>query len=150
MQRHSKSEGVVRIAAVLAAGAVLGAAASGQTALLHLKRTTADEMYGAISEEVSAGFVFSPNYELVVGVPEDDTNGADAGRVDVRSATNGTLLYSLYGANAGDRFGARVTQADLNGDGRIDYLLRAAPPPLAPAWLVPALANSHTAIPGPR
>ncbi len=123
MQRHSKSEGVVRIAAVLAAGAVLGAAASGQTALLHLKGTAAGEMYGAISEEVSAGFVFSPNYELVVGVPEDDTNGADAGRVDVRSATNGTLLYSLYGANAGDRFGARVTQADLNGDGRIDYLL---------------------------
>jgi hypothetical protein len=123
MQHHSKSGSVVRIASVLAAGAAFGAAASGQTALLHLKGTSAGEMYGAIAEEVSAGFVFAPNYELVVGVPEDDTNGVDAGRVDVRSATNGTLLYSLYGTNAGDRFGARVTQADLNGDGRIDYLL---------------------------
>jgi hypothetical protein len=118
-----KKSGVVRFSSMLAASAVLGAAASGQTALLHLKGTTTGEMYGAFTEEVSAGFVFSPNYELVVGVPDDDTNGTDAGRVDVRSATNGQLLYALFGTNPGDRFGARVTKADLNGDGRIDYLL---------------------------
>src|SRR5262245_64040636 len=81
---------IVRIALTLSAGAAYGAAASGQTALLHLKGNTPGEMYGAICEEVSAGFVFSPNYELVVGVPDDDTNGTDAGRVDVRSATNGS------------------------------------------------------------
>jgi hypothetical protein len=122
MQCGKKSD-FVRFGSMLAACAVLGAAASGQTALLHLKGTTSGEMYGAFTQEISAGFVFSPNYELVIGVPDDDTNGIDSGRVDVRSATNGQLLYSLFGANPGDRFGARVTKADLNGDGRIDFLL---------------------------
>src|SRR5262249_35018031 len=122
--RHWKGgRAVARCATIAAASAVAGTAASGQTALLHLKGTAAGGMYGAVTEEGSAGVVFSPDCQLVGGVPGDDTNGADSGRVDVRSATNGQLLFSLHGAGTGDRFGARVTQADLNGDGRIDYLL---------------------------
>src|SRR5262245_51355241 len=112
-----------QVASILAVAAVAGSSAMGQTNLLHLAGSAAGDRYGRHLESVSAGFTFSPVYLLVVGVPDDDTNGTDAGRVDVRSATNGSVLYTRYGAAAGDRFGISIAQGDLNGDGRVDYLI---------------------------
>jgi len=117
------SSRLARVASVVCASALFGQLAVAQTSLLHLQGSAAGDAYGVALKHVSASYGFAPIHLCVIGVPNDATNGADAGRVDVRSATTGALLYSVYGAAPGDHFGVRVAEGDINGDGRIDYLL---------------------------
>jgi hypothetical protein len=111
-----------RVGSILGSMLVLGSAAFAQTALLHINGSVAGETYGERLEQVAIGFSFAPNYIALVGVPDDNTNGVGAGRIDVRRATTGELLYSAYGHAAGDHFGIGVAKGDVNGDGRPDYL----------------------------
>jgi hypothetical protein len=112
-----------RVVALVASVVLVGAAAVGQTPLLHINGLNPSEAYGQRLEQASIGFKFAPTYIALVGVPDDATIGAGAGRIDVRHSTNGELLYSGYGLAAGDHFGIGVAKGDVNGDGRPDYLM---------------------------
>ncbi len=60
--------------------------------------------------------------DLLVGCPEDDTNGEDAGAVYLCSGVDGSLIRSHFGSAAGDRFGtAVVVTYDADGDGWSEY-----------------------------
>ncbi|MFT7617440.1 MAG: hypothetical protein ACI97A_001076 [Planctomycetota bacterium] len=64
--------------------------------------------------------------DLVVGAPGDDTAGIDAGRVDVLSGADGTLIFSAFGDFSEDFFGTSVASIeDLNNDSTADFLVGA-------------------------
>ena len=64
--------------------------------------------------------------DVLVGAPANDKEGKKAGAVRVFSGADGELLYSLYGAKAGDAFGSAVSGAgDLNQDDHDDFLVGA-------------------------
>lgn len=53
---------------------------------------------------------------VVIGAPEDDTAGTDAGRAEIRT-TGGVLIAELLGPSAGARFGWAVSGlGDVTGD----------------------------------
>lgn len=61
--------------------------------------------------------------DLVVGSPEDDTAGADAGSASIYSGVGGTLLFTAFGAAPDDFFGRSVgVLGDQNADGRSDWM----------------------------
>ncbi|MEO2162029.1 MAG: integrin alpha, partial [bacterium] len=65
--------------------------------------------------------------DLAIGAPFNDTNGSDAGLVEVRSGATGALLFVLLGAQKDNEFGASVARiGDLNGDG-VSELAAGAP-----------------------
>lgn len=72
-----------------------------------------------------AGDVNGDGYpDLVVGAYADDVNGDNSGSAKIFSGFNGTLLYTLVGDNAGDRFGWSVSGAgDMDGDGYGDLIV---------------------------
>ncbi|HEX5630893.1 MAG TPA: FG-GAP-like repeat-containing protein, partial [Acidimicrobiia bacterium] len=53
--------------------------------------------------------------DLLVGAPQDDSAGTDAGRVYVLSGRDGTILRVLAGSEPGGRFGASVGGATVQG-----------------------------------
>jgi hypothetical protein len=64
--------------------------------------------------------------EWVVGAPDQDSNGVDAGRVTVLSGLDHSPLLVLDGAAAGARFGYAVANAgDTNMDGVDDLVIGA-------------------------
>jgi len=66
--------------------------------------------------------------DFIVGAPEDDTSGDNAGRAAVFSGADGTELYEvLGGVNVlGDQFGASVAGiGDVDGDGVPDFVVGA-------------------------
>ena len=64
--------------------------------------------------------------DLIVGVPFANTNGVDSGSARVLSGSDGSILYTFFGDNPGDRFGWSVSTAgDVNGDGRPDLIVGA-------------------------
>lgn len=64
--------------------------------------------------------------DLLVGCPEDDTVGEDAGAVYLFDGSDGSLLRVHHGAAAGDRFGSALSDiADVNQDGVRDYVVGA-------------------------
>jgi hypothetical protein len=64
--------------------------------------------------------------DVLVGAPGADGPGADAGRAQVRSGADGSVLLTLAGDAAGDHFGAAVAGiADLTGDGIAELLIGA-------------------------
>ncbi len=64
--------------------------------------------------------------DFAVGIYGEDTNGSNAGSVNVYSGATGTLLYSLYGDNKLDHFGNALSLVgDLDGDGFADLVVGA-------------------------
>jgi len=64
--------------------------------------------------------------ELLIADPYDDTAGTDAGRVQLRSGADGTLLLTLTGDQANDLFGFDVSGVvDLDNDGKGDFIVGA-------------------------
>ena len=61
------------------------------------------------------------NAEVIVGAPENDANGTDAGQVKVFNSV-GTAILTLSGAAAGDQLGFSVAVlGDINGDTVRDF-----------------------------
>ncbi len=69
--------------------------------------------------------------DLVVGAPDEDLTGTDAGAVYVFSAPTGAVdasdaILAIFGSTPGDRFGSALEVVDLDGDG-LPELIAAAP-----------------------
>lgn len=64
--------------------------------------------------------------DIVVGAPGDDAAGVDAGRVDVFSGQDASLIYSIFGDFTEDRFGSSVSAIqDSNSDTIGDFIVGA-------------------------
>ncbi len=64
--------------------------------------------------------------DVVIGAPGHDTGGNDAGRAYVYSSDGFSLICSVDGDSAGDRFGSGVAfVGDINGDSRDDIVVGA-------------------------
>jgi hypothetical protein len=62
--------------------------------------------------------------DLIVGAPDNDAGGDDAGRAYVYSGQTGGLLWTLTGQAANDHLGGSVSGAgDVNNDGHDDLIL---------------------------
>jgi hypothetical protein len=73
----------------------------------------------------TAGDVDQDGYaDIIVGAPNNDAGGANAGRAYVYSGRDGKVLLTLTGERAGDLFGSAVAG---NGHGRSILLLVGAP-----------------------
>jgi hypothetical protein len=100
---------------------------SGQTGALirTLTGQAAGDRFGI--SVASAGDVNSDGYDdVIVGAYQNDAGGVDAGRAYVYSGLNGSLLWTLTGAAAGDWFGYSVSGAgDVNDDGYADIVVGA-------------------------
>ncbi|NNJ84681.1 MAG: hypothetical protein HKP13_07075, partial [Gammaproteobacteria bacterium] len=100
-----------------------------------------------------AGDIDNDGYDdVIVGSPGDDTNGTDAGSVQILSGNDGAILHTFHGDSAGDMFGSSVSDAgDTDGDGLWDFIVRApgSDGGTGSAWLfhsqnVTTYANSTT------
>jgi len=64
--------------------------------------------------------------DLIVGAPNDDNTGLNAGMARVLSGANGAILYSFDGDKAGDEFGRVVIgTGDVDNDGTGDIAVGA-------------------------
>ncbi len=87
-----------------------------------------DSAFDQFGSSVSgAGDVNSDGYaDLIVGAPEDNTNGPYSGRGRVFSGVSGAVLYTFDGDSGSDRLGWSVSGAgDVNQDGYADLIVGA-------------------------
>ncbi len=64
--------------------------------------------------------------DIIVGSPRNDTNGTNAGQIQVVSGFDNTILFTINGPAANDNFGKAVAGAgDVNGDGFDDFVVGA-------------------------
>ena len=92
------------------------------SALLFYKLgQVAGEQFGYSA--IGAGDLNGDGYDdILIGAWANNQNGAEAGKVYVYSGHSKTLMYSLLGASAGERFGFSVARlGDVNGDGHGDF-----------------------------
>ena len=62
--------------------------------------------------------------DFIIGIPGDDTNGADAGGAIAYSGFDGSMLHDLKGMTPGGYFGTSVRCAgDVNRDGYSDFII---------------------------
>lgn len=60
--------------------------------------------------------------DYLCGIPNDNTAGLQAGKLQVRSGANGAILYEHFGTTSDSRLGySPAGGVDLNGDGVADY-----------------------------
>ena len=114
-----------RPTAVLAASLALACSVASQTVLNAVNGSAPGDALGT-SVGVAADVDGDRVPDCVVGAPFDDTNGTDAGSVQVVSGADGRILWTFFGAAAGDQFGAAVAAAgDVDGDGQADLIVGA-------------------------
>ena len=110
----------LRLAATLGLVACLPSAAQGQTFLAAHFGNGADG-YGdtlAMLGDLNG----DGRCDYLIGDYADDTSGSDAGRIQLRSGIDHTLIYEILGADPGDWFGRQVAaMGDLDGDGVPDW-----------------------------
>jgi tetratricopeptide (TPR) repeat protein len=93
------------------------------TILLTLAAEQDDESFGGAVSDV--GDLDEDGYaDVLVGAPDNDETGEDAGRATVFSGRDGSTLLTLYGEEAGDKFGSAVSGS---GDGEGTLLIVGAP-----------------------
>ncbi len=63
--------------------------------------------------------------DFIIGVPDDDTQGTNAGKAVVFSGVGGNVLYELFGEGGNDQLGGAVALADINNDNYADALVAA-------------------------
>jgi len=101
-----------------------GPGAASQSTALSYKGSSHGAEFGTVVAVIEAGA--GGDRALLVGCPEDDTNGEDSGAAFVIDGSDGHLIRAHYGAAAGDRFGAAVAGFDdANGDFTADYAIGA-------------------------
>ena len=101
--------------------------------LFSLSGTSYQEGFGASVS--GTGDVNGDGFDdFIVGAYRADHSAPDAGRATVYSGVDGSVLYAIDGANAGDWFGRSVSGAgDVNGDGLDDFIV-GAPNRVAPLY----------------
>jgi hypothetical protein len=104
-----------------AATLALCAQASSTQALLHQLTGPGFSAYG--HAVVLLGDVDGDGLgDYALGDPYDNTNGVDAGLVELRSGADHSLIDTVYGGAAGDLFGwALAGPGDVDGDGVPDW-----------------------------
>lgn len=90
----------------------------------HLGNSSGDDFGRALAP---AGDVNADGHaDYMVGAHLDNSNGTNSGSVWVYSGFDGSVLYFLKGAQAGDEFGHSVDGVgDLNADGYADFIVGA-------------------------
>ena len=113
------------VALMLVALLTCVAQSSAQKSLLVLDASAAGGNYAAaITPVLDTNGDGVP--ELLIADAYDDTAGTDAGRVQLRSGADGTLLFTLTGDEANDLFGFDVSGVvDLDNDGKGDFIVGA-------------------------
>lgn len=106
----------------LALGFALAGTASSQTLSRTYLGDRADGLLGG-----NFDFIGDVNgdglSDFVAGFPQDDTAGADRGRVAVYSGADGAVLYEHFADADGEQIGESVSAAgDVDADGVPDYL----------------------------
>jgi len=82
---------------------------------------------GAAQHNHLGAALSAANDDWAVGIPLADSNGTDAGSVQLFAGLNITPIATLSGKTAGDNFGSAVNmQGDVNKDGKNDLAIGAA------------------------
>jgi hypothetical protein len=100
---------------------------SGRTGIV-LRRFDGDSHGDSFGHAVSGGSDVDGDKvpDILCGAPGDDDGGTDAGSVRAFSGKDGSVLYTVHGATAGDRFGKVVAfVGDATGDGVPDFVVGA-------------------------
>ena len=81
-----------------------------------------------VAKNIRLGAAISAaNDEWAIGIPLTDSEGKDAGSVQLFSGLNITPVTTIPGNNAGDNFGSALNmQGDVNKDGKNDLAIGAA------------------------
>jgi FG-GAP repeat len=93
--------------------------------LLHLLGYYMDGLFGIAV--AGAGDVDGDGHaDVLVGSPQDKSDGFTFGKARVFSGIDGSLIYTLKGNASSDEFGFRVAAAgDVDADGAADFLIGA-------------------------